>query len=197
MAVGPLPSVKLSTKYLRYPSTLVSYARMAFLIIDAPVDASLPQYISELKKYNAEHVVRACEPTYHPGPLLEAGIQIHDLPFEDGEPPPKRVIEDWLALVDAVFEVGKPSKGKKGKKGQEPPDGPGPEGCIAVHCQAGLGRAPALVAIALMERGGMEPLDAIMYIRERRKGAFNAKQMAYLEVYNARGAKSTACCVVQ
>lgn len=72
-----------------------------------------------------------------------------------------------------------------------------PESSVAVHCQAGLGRAPALVAIALMERGGMEPLDAIMYIRERRKGAFNAKQMAYLEAYNARNTKAAGCCVIQ
>eukprot|EP00668_Euglena_longa_P007085 GGOE01008458.1.p1 GENE.GGOE01008458.1~~GGOE01008458.1.p1 ORF type:complete len:206 (-),score=53.99 GGOE01008458.1:794-1411(-) len=204
MAVGPLPPVKLSTKYLRYPSTLVSYAGMSFLIIDAPVDTSLPQYMTELRKYNAKHLVRACEATYHSGPLAEAGIQIHDLPFADGEPPPKKVIEDWLALVDAVFEVGKPSKGKKGKKGLGPPEAAAgailgdmaiPETSIAVHCQAGLGRAPALVAIALMERGGMEPLDAIMYIRERRKGAFNAKQMAYLEAYMVHRKHHDKCTV--
>ena len=76
-------------------------------------------------------------------------------------------------------------------------DPPIPEASIAAHCQAGLGRAPALVAIALMERGGLDPLDAIMYIRERRKGAFNAKQMAYLEAYNAHRKKTPKCCVVQ
>ena len=80
-----------SGKYLRYPSTLISYKGMSFLIIDAPVDTSLPQYISELRKYNAKHLVRACEATYHSSPLVEAGIEIHELPFADGEPPPKKV----------------------------------------------------------------------------------------------------------
>uniref|UniRef100_A0A7S4GIA0 Tyrosine specific protein phosphatases domain-containing protein n=1 Tax=Eutreptiella gymnastica TaxID=73025 RepID=A0A7S4GIA0_9EUGL len=201
-----------SGKYLRYPSTLISYKGMSFLIIDAPVDTSLPQYISELRKYNAKHLVRACEATYHSSPLVEAGIEIHELPFADGEPPPKKVIDEWLALVDAVFDVGrakkardKDTKSKDDLSAMVPPDGghsketdpPIPEASIAAHCQAGLGRAPALVAIALMERGGLDPLDAIMYIRERRKGAFNAKQMAYLEAYNAHRKKTAKCCLLQ
>lgn len=199
-------------KYLRYPSTLVSYQGMSFLIIDAPVDTSLPQYIAELRKYNAKHLVRACEATYHSGPLIEAGIEIHELPFADGEPPPKKVVEEWLGLVDTVFHVTRPARGKKGRGSREDltalasagsthalgsAEAPIPEASIAVHCQAGLGRAPALVAIALMERAGMDPLDAIMYIRERRKGAFNAKQMAYLEAYNSHHAKTTPCCTLQ
>lgn len=50
---------------------------------------------------------------------------------------------------------------------------------IAVHCVAGLGRAPVLVAIALIEMG-MKPLDAIEFIRSKRRGAFNKPQIAYL-----------------
>jgi len=208
-AAASVPKLQ-SGKYLRYPSTLISYRGMSFLIIDAPVDTSLPQYIAELRKYNAKHLVRACEATYHSAPLAEAGIEIHELAFPDGEPPPKRVIDEWLALVDAVFDV-RPKKGKdKDKNRDDSPTEPTsakspishsagdpsiPDCSIAAHCQAGLGRAPALVAIALMERGGMEPLDAIAYIRERRKGAFNAKQMAYLEAYNTHHKKQQKCIV--
>lgn len=54
-----------------------------------------------------------------------------------------------------------------------------PTPTIAVHCVAGLGRAPVLVAIALIEMG-MKPLDAIEYIRGKRRGAFNKVQIAYL-----------------
>jgi hypothetical protein len=51
---------------------------------------------------------------------------------------------------------------------------------IAVHCVAGLGRAPLLVAIALMEFGGLSALDAIELIRSKRRGSLNSRQIRYL-----------------
>ncbi|KAF4014842.1 hypothetical protein G4228_006742 [Cervus hanglu yarkandensis] len=46
----------------------------------------------------------------------------------------------------------------------------------------GLGRAPVLVALALIE-GGMKYEDAVQFIRQKRRGAFNSKQLLYLEKY--------------
>lgn len=64
---------------------------------------------------------------------------------------------------------------------------------IGVHCVAGLGRAPVLVAMALIE-GGMAPLDSVIYIRERRRGAINARQLKYLEAYKKKS-KDKSCVV--
>jgi protein tyrosine phosphatase type 4A len=64
---------------------------------------------------------------------------------------------------------------------------------VSVHCVAGLGRAPVLVAIALIEFCGMEPVDAVVYIRERRRGAINLKQFQYLEAYKPTRARPTTC----
>jgi protein tyrosine phosphatase type IVA len=40
-----------------------------------------------------------------------------------------------------------------------------PGSCVAVHCVAGLGRAPVLVAVALIELG-LEYEDAVELIRK-------------------------------
>lgn len=65
-----------------------------------------------------------------PGPRLSPHLQVgvltcccllQDWPFDDGAPPPGKVVEDWLSLLKSKFC-----------------DDPG--SCVAVHCVAGLGR---------------------------------------------------------
>lgn len=56
------------------------------------------------------------------------------------------MIEEWFELLRNQFRTE---------------DG----GCVAVHCVAGLGRAPVLVALALIELG-LKYEDAVQLIRE-------------------------------
>lgn len=78
------------------------------------------------------------------------------------------MVREWLDLI----ETNKEAADHAVDQGTPPP-------AIAVHCVAGLGRAPVLVAIALIEMG-MKPLDTIEFIRGKRRGAFNKPQIAYL-----------------
>lgn len=96
------------------------------------------------------------------------------MPFADGYPPPPEVLSEWLDACDTEFNKPEP-------------------GTLAVHCVAGLGRAPVLVAVALVEYG-MEPLDAIAFIRKKRRGAINNRQLKFLEKYQRR--KTAGCCIV-
>lgn len=157
--------------------TYVEHKSHRFLIMDAPTDANLPAYIDMMKKRKVDTVVRACEPTYGTSPLAAAKIDVREFAFPDGDPPPDNIVSRWLDLVDSKFN----SPNSKDA------------GTVAVHCVAGLGRAPVLVAIALVE-AGMEPYDAIAFIRKKRRGAINAQQLKYIEAYKRRS--TGGCCVI-
>jgi len=146
--------------------TEITFKGMRFLITERPSDIGMTAYLEELKRYKVVVVVRVCEATYSPDKLISDGIEVRDLSFPDGQPPPQQVIDSWFDLLRTRFSDN-------------------PEGCVAVHCVAGLGRAPVLVALALMELG-MKYEDAVELIRAKRRGAINAKQLSFLEKYKTK-----------
>ncbi|CCW64974.1 unnamed protein product [Phytomonas sp. EM1] len=151
----------------------------SFLIMGAPSPSSLPSYLAFLQKHQVNHFVRACGPTYNSQLVEKSGIQVHSLGFDDGAFPTQAVVNKWLDLLSQ-------------EAGKNPPQ------TIAVHCVAGLGRACILVALALVEYANMAPLDAIGYIRERRKGAINQVQLQWLMRHkprNQRSEGSLACSI--
>eukprot|EP01107_Rhizomastix_libera_P018511 TRINITY_DN963_c0_g1_i2.p2 TRINITY_DN963_c0_g1~~TRINITY_DN963_c0_g1_i2.p2 ORF type:complete len:177 (+),score=32.07 TRINITY_DN963_c0_g1_i2:166-696(+) len=165
------PTLMLSSP----PSLVVANNGLRFLIFDTPNNNNIKEYIQFFRKYNVVHVVRACEPTTYSMQLLEAeGFKGHEMYFDDGSAPPESVLDAWMELVNQVAS-------------KQPENGAEPE-TIGIHCVAGLGRAPVLVAIALIEHG-MHPLEAVAFIRERRRGAINNTQLAYVQKYKPRTKK--------
>ncbi|PRP76663.1 protein tyrosine phosphatase type IVA 3-like [Planoprotostelium fungivorum] len=155
---------KMKSHILNSPS-LIEYKGVKFLIFDAPTDVTLDNYIKVFKKNNLKYIVRACDPSYSTDKLTQENIEVLEMPFPDGGTPSDAVITQWTTLVRTVYKD---------------------EGChIGVHCVAGLGRAPVLVAIALMELGASYT-DAVDLIREKRKGAINAKQLRFLKSYTPK-----------
>jgi protein tyrosine phosphatase type 4A len=171
-----------STMAIGTEPTLIEVKQMRFLIMDAPRQGNLHLYIKKMRKNHVTDVVRVCEPTYLEDELTSAGISLHEMEYKDGTSPSKEIIDAWLQLVDNTFF-------------QNPTE----NACIAVHCVAGLGRAPQMVAIALIEFANMDPVEAVSLLRERRRGAINLKQLLYLEGYKKqykRGGDDPACCVI-
>ncbi|PIC17915.1 hypothetical protein B9Z55_023985 [Caenorhabditis nigoni] len=174
-----------TTTYFKPAPSEIAWGKMRFLITDRPTNSSIQTYIEELEKHGARAVVRVCEPTYDTKALKEAGIDVLDWQFNDGSPPPPEVIKSWFQLCLTSFKEH-------------------PDKSIAVHCVAGLGRAPVLVAIALIE-AGMKYEDAVEMIRKQRRGALNQKQLKFLETYKASGelrrlrgaveGKQKSCCI--
>ena len=169
--------------------SMVEYKRssgrpLSFLITDAPKDNNLHVYLKLFKKHNVTDVVRISEPLYSGAGVESAGIRLHEMHFPDGESPPDDIIGQFLDLVEDVF----PAKSVASTASAVNP-------CIVVHCVAGLGRAPVMVAIALIE-AGLDPASAVQYIRERRRGAINSLQLSYLESYVPRSNGGSGCVIM-
>jgi len=148
------------------PPSVVEYKNWKFVIFDAPTDANVNDYIAEFKQHSVTNLVRACDPSYSTEKLEKEGIKVHEMPFPDGGFPDEKVVDSWVNLCKSVYKHDK-------------------ESAIGVHCVAGLGRAPVLVAIALIELG-LKYEEAITVIREKRRGAINAKQLKYLKTYKSK-----------
>lgn len=152
-----------------------------FLITDRPSDLTINSYIQELKKHNVTAVVRVCEPSYKVDELQAKGIDVFDLAYDDGTFPPNEIMDEWFKILKKQFHAN-------------------PDACVAVHCIAGLGRAPVMVALALIELG-LRYEDAVELIREKRRGAINAKQLGFLEKYRPKSrlklknGHKNSCCV--
>ncbi|OEU09931.1 phosphatases II [Fragilariopsis cylindrus CCMP1102] len=120
--------------------------------------------------------------------------------YPDGHSPPPDVIDQWLHVVDQVFYPTEKKDNEQAGTADEEKTRP----CIAVHCVAGLGRAPVMVAIALIEFENMDPVEAVTLIRRHRRGAINEKQLLYLEGYKkyyrkkngGGGAGAAGCCII-
>eukprot|EP00292_Cryptomonas_paramecium_P011236 CAMPEP_0113682604 /NCGR_PEP_ID=MMETSP0038_2-20120614/12772_1 /TAXON_ID=2898 /ORGANISM="Cryptomonas paramecium" /LENGTH=317 /DNA_ID=CAMNT_0000601725 /DNA_START=166 /DNA_END=1115 /DNA_ORIENTATION=+ /assembly_acc=CAM_ASM_000170 len=104
-------------------------------------------------------VVRLNEPEYDYRVFTHAGIELHDLEFEDCTPPTDDVVEAFFAAADDAHARG---------------------GSVAVHCKAGLGRTGTLIALYLMRRLGFSAREAMGWLRIMRPGSVIGDQQQYL-----------------
>lgn len=167
-------------KTFALPPAEIEYKSFKFLITDQPTNQNMQNYVRELRKYNVLAVVRVCEATYNAEDLDKEGIQVYDLVYGDGTFPPSYVIDGWFDVLRRVAIEN-------------------PDAYVAIHCVAGLGRAPVLVALALMELG-LSFEDAVDLIREKKRGAINTKQLDYLEKYRPKSrlklrTNANSCCI--
>lgn len=147
------------TNYFRPAHSQITFGKMSFLITHMPTENTIETYISvstnfnpffsslhfqDLERHRANTLVRVCDPTYSAEEIRRHGIKVYDWKFEDGGWPTNDIIQKFLQLCLEVFTSSNDT--------------------IAIHCVAGLGRSPILVAIALVE-AGCKADDAIFLIR--------------------------------
>ena len=163
------------------PPTFLEIEGMRFLITGMPRDFELSEFEKLYKSYNVTDVVRTCEECHYSDDFLKSlNIEGHAFVFADGTIPPEDVVKSFIALCDSRFGPGATN----------------PKATISIHCKAGLGRAPTLVTIALIEHG-MANLEAIQTVKKYRNEAFNQKQLLALTRYEPlRKKNAKGCCVI-
>ena len=155
-----------ATKNIRPAPAEIEYKNMKFLILEQPQDATIANYIKILKEHRVTHLVCATDPTYKTDGFVENNIHVTEIAFADGSAPSADILDKWMNLLNREFSGN-------------------PEAVVGVHCVTGLGRAPVLVATALVELG-MKYEDAVELIRRKRRGAINSKQLEFLAKYKRR-----------
>jgi len=147
--------------------TFIEYKTKRFYISQSPTNENMENFISQLKANNIKHVVRLCKPTYDSLQIENESIGFYDLEIPDGDIPNKNHVDQWTNIVNNALDN---------------------EG-ILVHCVAGLGRAPIMVTLSLINEG-LEPFEAIELIRKRRPGSINSKQLGFLMNYKPNKKKT-------
>jgi len=149
--------------------------------MEQPKPTTTDEVLKELTAKSVIHVVRVChENDYdYESTFNEKNFECSAFPYEDGANPPEAIITEWLALVDKIAQQN--AKGGK-------------QHAIAIHCVAGLGRAPLLVALAYIE-AGMSGVDAASMLRNKRQGCINNKQLDFLRLRKT-GKGGAGCCAL-
>ena len=113
--------------------------------------------IKFLKDRNIMTIIRLNNNVYEKQDFIDAGIEHIELYFPDGSTPPDGILKRFLDIVESR------------------------EGCIAVHCKAGLGRTGSLIGAYLMKHYKMTASQTISFLRVVRPGSVVGPQQNWLE----------------
>lgn len=113
-------------------------------------------YIEVFKHFNVTRVIRLNEAKYDKNTFTDNGISHSDLFFIDGSVPPQKIVDQFFKIAEAE------------------------DGCMAIHCKAGLGRTGTLIGLYAMKHFKFPAAAFIGWIRIARPGSILGPQQYYL-----------------
>lgn len=143
----------------------------------SPDESSIEDYSRFMKKKGVTDVFCFCSLSYNPAVLENRGINFHHLQFEDGSRPPDETLAEFDTIIDSVILTD-------------------PNPCIAIHCHAGMGRAPTVLAYLMISRYRWDSADSVQHIRRKRKAAINTKQLDWILYAKIRKIGKREGCVI-
>lgn len=106
------------------------------------------------------------------------GFDNYLLTYDDGDFPPESVTNNFDKIINHTIKKYHTLN-------------------VAIHCKAGLGRSPTLVAYFLIKFLNYQPIDAINYMRNYIPHCINTRQLTYLlglQSNNILNKKKFICC---
>jgi protein tyrosine phosphatase type 4A len=149
---------------------------LRFLVCDCPTNFSIGSYVEEFKKYHVKKIIRLCEKTYDSNHFRDIA-EVIDFTIIDGGVPDEQTIKEWIIVLNDIFFR---NDLYVGTNSQIPSNLPS----VAIHCTAGLGRAPLMVAIALVVFTSKNYLDVVYMLRAKLGTVLNTKQLNYLSNFD-------------
>jgi len=150
------------------------HRQVKLFISSAPAAKDLETYIDRIVKCGVQHVVKVCDVDYDSANFSRHNVAFYDMNFADGSHPSSDIIQRWLQLC---LNNTDQHKG------------------IAIHCAAGLGRAPLMCGLLLIETG-MSAIDAIELLRSHIRGCLNTKQINFLISYCPSSRRKSHSCMI-
>tara|TARA_B100000524_G_scaffold222841_1_gene117610 strand:- start:135 stop:605 length:471 start_codon:yes stop_codon:yes gene_type:complete len=152
---------------------IIIEGKIKYILSSCPDEKNIKEYSIFLKNNNVKYLVNFCEKQYSIS-YLDKSIKYESLFIEDGRIPELNKLERWKELCKECIKENKN---------------------IALHCVSGMGRAPTMLCISLIEYENYSSIESIELIREKRKGCLNSKQLHYLLNYKKNNI-NTGCIIL-
>lgn len=145
--------------------------KINYLLSSCPNDNEIEQYSTLLKQNNIKYLVNFSDTKYS---LMNFdNIEYRNILIEDGSIPNENQLYQWKKICNDCINENKN---------------------IALHCLSGMGRAPSMLCISLIEYEGYNNIDAVELVRKKRKGSINSLQLKYILNYAIN--KKSYCIII-
>ena len=143
-------------------TTEIEIGVIKFVITEIPKKEQLVEYETLLKNHQVDLLIRIVENSLLYEIHIPGLIVIDFTNFQDGSVPTLQIMERYIKTIEEIkLKYSNP--------------------VIAMHCFSSLGRCPTFLSISMIiENPKMDIYDIIIYIRKKRPGALNRKQMDWL-----------------
>ena len=132
------------------------------MITEIPKKEQLTEYETLLKNHQVDLLIRIVNESLLYEISVTGLIVVDFTDFEDGSIPSKEIVDRYIKIIEEI------------KLNYHNP-------VVAIHCVSSLGRCPTFLGISMiMENPKVDRCEIIIYIRKKRQGALNLRQVNWL-----------------